>query len=121
MKYLNKKFILAVGCLALTACSDMDDMTPDSGSMTEAQLEMTTTAIPKRANADLTGIYTYAGEMAAALNSASIHCDYGYPSLCTAVTTGLLRRSIIPTAARTTSSRPCATSLSIRRLNFVTT
>ena len=85
MKYLNKKFILAVGCLALTACSDMDDMTPDSGSMTEAQLEMTTTAIPKRANADLTGIYTYAGEMAAALNSGSIHCDYGYPSLCTAM------------------------------------
>lgn len=83
MKYLNKKFILAVGCLALTACSDMDDMTPDSGSMTEAQLEMTTTAIPKRANADLTGIYTYAGEMAAALNTASFHCDYGYPSLCT--------------------------------------
>ena len=30
MKYLNKKFILAVGCLALTACSDMDDMTPDA-------------------------------------------------------------------------------------------
>lgn len=85
MKYLNKKFILAVGCLALTACSDMDDMTPDGGSMTEAQLETTTTAIPKRANADLTGIYTYAGEMGAALNSASIHCDYGYPSLCTAM------------------------------------
>lgn len=74
-----------MSCLALGACSDMDDMVPESGSMTEAQLQATNAAIPKRSNADLAGLYTYSGEPGAALNNADYHCDYGFASTCTAM------------------------------------
>lgn len=85
MEYLNKNLFLAIGCLALSACSEIDDMLPEGGAVTESQVETTTTSIPSRTNADLAGVYTYAGEMVAALSDATIHCDYGYSSICTAM------------------------------------
>lgn len=81
MKYLNKLSILALGCLSFTACSDIDDMVPEGGTVTEDQLKETTEAIADRVNADLAGIYTFAGEIAAGLNNTSYHCDFGMPSV----------------------------------------
>lgn len=85
MKYFNKLSILALGCLALSACSDMDDMVPEGGTVTEDQLKETTEAVAERVNADLAGIYTFAGEYAAALNNTKYHCDFGIPSVAIAM------------------------------------
>lgn len=85
MKYLNKLSILALGCLSFTACSDIDDMVPEGGTVTEDQLKETTEAIADRVNADLAGIYTFAGEIAAGLNNTSYHCDFGMPSVAIAM------------------------------------
>ena len=84
MKYLNKFSILA-GCLALSACSDIDDMLPESGAVTEDQVNESAEAIPSRVNADLAGIYTFAGQYAAALGNTSYHCDFGVPSVAIAM------------------------------------
>ncbi len=83
MKYLNRLTLLALGSLAFTACSDIDEMVPEGGTVTEEQLEQTTAALPERMNADLAGAYTYMGETAAALGSTSYHNDYGIPALAT--------------------------------------
>lgn len=85
MKFLTYSIIAAMSSVTLFGCSDMDDMLPASGSMTEGQIEDTSNAISSRVNAALAGIYTYAGEMCAALDNSKIHCDYGYPSICTAM------------------------------------
>lgn len=85
MKYLNKFSILALGCLAFSACSDIDDMLPESGRVTEDQLKETTEAIADRVNADLAGIYTFAGQYAAALGNMAYHCDFGMPSVAIAM------------------------------------
>lgn len=85
MKYLNKISMLALGCLALTACSDIDDMLPESGTVTEDQLKETTEAVADRVNADLAGIYTFAGQYAAAFGTTSYHCDFGIPSVAIAM------------------------------------
>lgn len=85
MKYFNKLSVLALGCLAFSACSDIDDMIPEGGVVTEDQLKETTEAVADRVNADLAGIYTFAGEYAAALGSTSYHCDFGIPSVAIAM------------------------------------
>lgn len=85
MKYLNKLSILAFGCVAFTACSDIDDMVPQGGTVTEDQLKETTEAIAERVNADLAGIYSYAGQIAAGLDNIKYHCDFGMPSVAIAM------------------------------------
>lgn len=85
MKYFNKLSVLALGCLAFSACSDIDDMIPEGGVVTEDQLKETTEAVADRVNADLAGIYTFAGEYAAALGTTSYHCDFGIPSVAIAM------------------------------------
>lgn len=85
MKYIRHSIITALCGITLFSCSDMDDMLPQSGTVTEGQLEETTGAIPSRTNADLAGIYTFAGKMAGSLNSTNYHCDYGFAATCTAM------------------------------------
>lgn len=85
MKYLNKFATLALGCLAFTACSDIDEMLPEGGSVTEDQVKESSEAVASRVNADLAGIYTFAGQYAAAFGTTSYHCDFGIPSVAIAM------------------------------------
>lgn len=48
--------------VALGACSDIDDIVPEGGTMLETQLKATTSIIPGRADATFSGMYTKLGD-----------------------------------------------------------
>lgn len=61
----NNKYtsVLAiVSMVALGACSDIDDIVPEGGTMLETQLKATTFIIPGRADATFSGMYTKLGD-----------------------------------------------------------
>ena len=63
MKTNIKLSLLALSTLALSAsCTKMDSIEPQSGTLTAAQLNETTTAEPGRADALYVGMYTKLGE-----------------------------------------------------------
>ena len=60
----NNKYtsVLAIASMvALGACSDIDDIVPEGGTMLETQLKATTSIIPGRADATFSGMYTKLG------------------------------------------------------------
>lgn len=81
MKYISKLSILTLGCLAMGACSDIDDMLPEGSSITEEQVNETTTSIPDRVAADLAGVYSYMGQQYCAFPSSSRDDDFGLPAV----------------------------------------
>lgn len=61
----NNKYtsVLAIASMvALGACSDIDDIVPEGGTMLETQLKATTSIIPSRADATFSGMYTKLGD-----------------------------------------------------------
>lgn len=61
----NNKYtsVLAIASMvALGACSDIDDIVPEGGTMLETQLKATTSIIPGRADATFSGMYTKLGD-----------------------------------------------------------
>lgn len=61
----NNKYtsVLAIASMvALGACSDIDDIVPEGGTMLETQLKATTSIIPGRAEATFSGMYTKLGD-----------------------------------------------------------
>lgn len=84
MKYINKLSILglvASGASVLAGCSDIDDMLPQGGSMTEDQISEAVAAVPSRVSAEVAGMYALPGKQYVLGNSA-YHNDFGYPALC---------------------------------------
>ena len=78
-----KKTYYSAIALALVSCSTMDEMLPEGMFMTSQQVNDAVTAIPDRAEADLTGIYSFAGQAHSTFTTnGSIHNDFGYPSVC---------------------------------------
>ena len=61
----NNKYtsVLAIASMvALGACSDIDDIVPEGGTMLETQLKATPSIIPGRADATFSGMYTKLGD-----------------------------------------------------------
>lgn len=61
----NNKYtsVLAIASMvALGACSDIDDIVPEGGTMLETQLKAITSIIPGRADATFSGMYTKLGD-----------------------------------------------------------
>ena len=61
----NNKYtsVLAIASMvALGACSDIDGIVPEGGTMLETQLKATTSIIPGRADATFSGMYTKLGD-----------------------------------------------------------
>ena len=61
----NNKYtsVLAIASMvALGACSDIDDIVPEGGTVLETQLKATTSIIPGRADATFSGMYTKLGD-----------------------------------------------------------
>lgn len=61
----NNKYtsVLAIASMvALGACSDIDDIVPEEGTMLETQLKATTSIIPGRADATFSGMFTKLGD-----------------------------------------------------------
>ena len=60
MKY-SKIFYLTLAGLAFAACTDMDDIAPESGTMLASQVQETNIIAPTRASASFTGLFTQIG------------------------------------------------------------
>ena len=61
MKY-SKIFYLTLAGLAFAACTDMDDIVPESGTMLASQVQETNLIAPTRATASFTGLFTQIGK-----------------------------------------------------------
>ncbi len=61
MKY-SKIFCLTLAGLAFAACTDMDDIVPESGTMLASQVQETNLIAPTRATASFTGLFTQIGK-----------------------------------------------------------
>lgn len=61
MKYSKIFYLTAVG-LAFAACSDIDEIVPESGTMLASQVKETNLIAPTRAEASFTGLFTQLGK-----------------------------------------------------------
>jgi len=61
--------------LLTTACNDIDEMVPESGSITKEQLQETNTAIPERAQATFSGMFSMMGKPNVAFQRTSPRAD----------------------------------------------
>lgn len=62
MKLNRLYFVFAAALLAFAACSEIDEIAPASGSLTEAQLRELNVADPKKGEASFNGLFTYLGK-----------------------------------------------------------
>lgn len=83
MKDIRKISALALSAmLAFTACSDIDDMLPEGGTLTEDQVTESFEAVPELTAADLTAMYTKMFQRYTGLPNSTRHDDFGYPTEC---------------------------------------
>lgn len=75
---LNRYILTALAGLALAACSDMDEMTPQSGTLLDSQLAEANDADPTRVEAAFNGMYTKLGMPYGALPSNERPDDFGF-------------------------------------------
>lgn len=81
MKDMKKISILAIAAtMAFTSCSDMDEMLPEGGTLTEDQVKETNNAIPERVSADLAGLYTSMCSKYTGLPNSGRDDDFGFPT-----------------------------------------
>ena len=69
-----KIFALIAASAAIFACTTMDEIVPESGTLLTSQLQETNSAIPSRANASFLGMLTSIGQPAKLANRAD---DFG--------------------------------------------
>ena len=85
MKRMTKYFAIFLSGLLLASCAAMDEMVPQGSTTTSEQVQEATGVIPERSEADVAGIYTYAGQGFAVFGSSqNAHNDFGYPAVCIA-------------------------------------
>ena len=85
MKRMTKYFAIFLSGLLLASCAAMDEMVPQGSTTTSEQVQEATGVIPERSEADVAGIYTYAGQGFAVFGtSQNAHNDFGYPAVCIA-------------------------------------
>lgn len=84
MKNMKRISTLAMtaALLAFSACSDMDNMLPEGGTLTEDQIKESNAAVPELVAADLSGLYTSMCSKYAGLPASARHDDFGYPTEC---------------------------------------
>ena len=83
MKRITEYLAISLSVLLLASCVAMDEMVPQGSTTTSEQVQEATGVIPDRSEADVAGIYTYAGQGFAVLGtSQGAHNDFGYPSIC---------------------------------------
>lgn len=77
---MKKILFAAAALLALTlgACSDINHITPEGGTLLASQLQETTTALPERADAIYSGMYTKLGEPRSVFGSSNRADDWGF-------------------------------------------
>lgn len=75
---LNKYTLIALAGLAFGACSDMDEMAPQSGTLLDSQLAQANDADPTRVDAAFNGMYTKLGMPWGALPSNERPDDFGF-------------------------------------------
>ena len=59
---LNKLYIAAAALFAIAACTDIDEVVPASGYLTESQVQETNVVVPSMGTAAFNGLYTYLGK-----------------------------------------------------------
>lgn len=59
---LNKYFYTIAAGLAFVACTDMDEIVPEGGTMLDAQVKETNLIAPSRAEASFNGMFSYTGQ-----------------------------------------------------------
>ncbi len=61
-QYRLTSLLALAGIFAFGACSDMDEIVPESGVVLNSQLQEITAAVPERADATISGMYTKLGQ-----------------------------------------------------------
>jgi len=75
---LNRYTLIALAGLAFGACSDMDEMAPQSGTLLDSQLAQANDADPTRVDAAFNGMYTKLGMPWGALPTNERPDDFGF-------------------------------------------
>ena len=75
---LNRYTLIALAGLAFGACSDMDEMAPQSGTLLDSQLTQANDADPTRVDAAFNGMYTKLGMPWGALPTNERPDDFGF-------------------------------------------
>lgn len=78
---IHKISLLMLSALTLAACNDIDDVLPESGTITAEQLSETTSALPERLDATFAGMFTMMGQPYAVFGTSSERADdFGFIS-----------------------------------------
>jgi tetratricopeptide (TPR) repeat protein len=77
MKQYNKTITFLTCGLMLAACSDIDEQEPQSGSLTQDQLQETNTELPERIEATFSGMFTMMAKPSGTFPSSSRADDFG--------------------------------------------
>jgi tetratricopeptide (TPR) repeat protein len=76
MKQYNKTITFLTCGLMLAACSDIDEQEPQSGSLTQDQLQETNTELPERIEATFSGMFTMMAKPSGTYPSSSRADDF---------------------------------------------
>jgi len=75
MKLYKISFIALAGLMTLASCSDIDEMEPASGSITEDQVKTSKDMIPARAEASFSSMFNMMGQPNGVFNRSSSRAD----------------------------------------------
>ena len=75
---LHRIYILALAGVALTACKDMDKLQPAGSGLTQEQVNNIYEALPERAEASFSGMFTMMGEPYYTFGSSQRADDFGF-------------------------------------------
>ena len=80
MMKLNKFFYLMLGitAFAVTACDDIDEQEPESGSLTLEQVQLTNVDLPVRTEASFSAMFNYIGKQRTGYPGNNRADDFGY-------------------------------------------
>ena len=82
MKLYKISLYMLGAALLTTACSDIDEQNPESGSLTKDQVQETNTAITERVSATFSGMFTMMATPNKAFNRSSPRADdFGFPMM----------------------------------------
>ena len=75
---LNRYIAMTLAGATLFACSDIDEMVPQGGTLLATQVQETNNAAPSRVEAQFSGMYSKLGEPLAIFGSSERPDDYGF-------------------------------------------